>query len=150
MLFWVISGKNAFQNFFMLLLVFGGLSIASGAAAQQNKLYAALPWWVSVVFGCGLAAGALASFLGVYWPGKVEHGILLESWSALALAITCFVFPVAVVHEPAARSLPGTATAVITVALLGVASLLRWHQCRRALREVSRFKAALEEIDHES
>jgi len=143
LIFWVISGKNAFQAFFMFFLIFSGATMASGQVAAKQPLYAVLPSWGVVGFGIALILGGLTNLISVYWPGKASSGILLESWSAMLLTMSCFAFCLLVLATPLALKFADAPSIVALCGLLGLASLGRWFQCRKAIREVAQFKMAL-------
>lgn len=143
LLFWVISGKNAYQAFFMLFLLFSGVSIVLGPATTHNALYAALPAWTVTAFGAALAVSALLNLISVYWPGRAETGIKTESASSLMIAWTCFAFAALAAHFPV-QPLNETLSSIGLTALLGIFALGRWRQCRKAIKEITQFKSALE------
>lgn len=142
-LFWVISGKNAFQAFFMFFLIFSGVTMVSGQVQATSPLYAALPTWGVASFGAALIIGGLLNFISVYWRGRASRGIILESWSAMLLASACFAFCLLILAVPLAIVAPGAAVTIGMSGLLGLASLGRWVQCKRAAKEILQFKMAL-------
>lgn len=127
----------------MLLVAFSGLTIATGLAGDQNKLYAALPPWFDIAFGSALLLGAALNFTAVYWPGRPVTGVGLEAASVLWLAAVGAAFAGVVSHDPAARAVPGSASAIVTCLVFAGFSLARYRQCRKAAREIAAFRAAV-------
>lgn len=141
MLFWVISGKNAYQTYLMVLIMVSSITLMSGAADRVDD---GIPNLVTQIFGGFLFVSGFISLLGVYWKGSLLTGLRLELTSCILLGLSSLVYGVF------AAIASGYTSGVILTFLLTVASLGRFWQIVSAFRQVLSFKkeiASLTELD---
>lgn len=146
-LFWVISGKNAFQAFFMVFLMTASLPLFFSAPAPTS-IEATLPQWAIYLWISSLCTGAIVNLTGVYWRGEAHKGIRVEAVSCVILGISTLVYPLVLVKFNLLTDRPGPQPAslwftIVILFGLSVASWGRFKQLVVANKELDQFKDAV-------
>lgn len=135
MLFWVISGKNAYQLFLMAFFAISSVPLMLGQV-EPSSPSAGLNPIVNQGFGFFLFVSCSMNVIGVYWRGSLLAGLRLELLSSVFMGASSLTY-VVILLSVAGRS---AALAAVILALLIIASAGRFWQIVSAYRQVIFFK----------
>ncbi len=134
-LFWVISGKNAYQTFLMLLILISSIPLMLGVVNASNPS-SALPLWTNQAWGACLFLGALGNLAGVYWRGRLLTGLRFELSSSGLLGLVSILYGILLSIQIGRSAL----LSVVIIFLMAVGAGGRIWQIIAAYRQVLFFK----------
>lgn len=137
MLFWVISGKNAYQTFLMVYLAIACVPLLMGQIDSNNPV-ASLNPWINTAFAGGLILSCIMNLAGVYWRGSLMTGLRLELFASVLMSLTSLAYGVVVLLLVSPVS--SVALTCIILGLLTIAGVARAWQIISAYRQVLSFK----------
>lgn len=140
-LFWVISGKNAYQSYLMILLLAVAVpGLWSDHAGQPASVIAISYAWSAITSGA-----ATLCLLGAYWFGRIQTALWLELIGSAALGFASVIATVLVVVIEWKITL-----GLVLFFVLGLSSLGRLKQIINAYRQVKGLKREIEHLETSS
>lgn len=134
----VISGRNPYQLYFMVLLLISGLSILLTAPAPQS-LERAFPAWLLTAWGAGLFVSSAMNLVAVliHWRDRLT-GMWFEIVSCVVLASAggLYTFATLLYHQPNTSYIGiGIISALLGASIWRAIQLYIWIKKIRAIRE---------------
>lgn len=133
-LFWVISGKNAYQSYLMVLLLVSSITLMLNPEANGYE-------WITRAWGGIIFASAFFSLLGVYWRGSLLVGLRMELVACVTLGVSSVL--IGILTLILSHSIN---SGLILVFALAVAAAARFWQIISAFKQVLSFKKEIASI----